>query len=63
LAATVAVALLANAAVCGLVSSPHDRYGARLAWIATLAVVLVPMRLEARRQAKAGRMIEAVSGE
>jgi hypothetical protein len=44
LAATVAVAILANAAVCGAVSSPHDRYGARLAWIATLAVVLVPMR-------------------
>jgi hypothetical protein len=63
LAATVAVAILANAAVCGAVSSPHDRYGARLAWIATLAVVLVPMRLKAGRQAKAGRMIEAVSSE
>jgi hypothetical protein len=44
LAATVAVALLANAVVCGALSNPHDRYGARLAWIATFAVVLVPHR-------------------
>lgn len=49
LAATVAVALLANAAVCGALSNPHSRYGARLAWIATLAVALVPMRLAATR--------------
>jgi hypothetical protein len=44
LAATVIVALLANAVVCGVMSNPHDRYGARLAWIATFAVALVPMR-------------------
>jgi hypothetical protein len=44
LAATVAVALLANAVVCGALSNPHTRYGARLAWIATFAVALVPMR-------------------
>jgi hypothetical protein len=44
LAATVAVALLANAVVCGAMSNPHNRYGARLAWIATFAVALVPMR-------------------
>jgi hypothetical protein len=50
LAATVAVALLANAAVCGALSNPHSRYGARIVWIATLAVVLVPMRLAATRQ-------------
>jgi hypothetical protein len=50
LAATVAVALLVNAAVCGVLSNPHNRYGARLVWIATLAVALVPMRLAATRQ-------------
>jgi len=44
LAATISVALLANAVVCGVLSNPHDRYGARLAWIATFAVALVPMR-------------------
>jgi hypothetical protein len=40
LAATVAVALLANAFVCGALSGPHDRYGARIAWIATFTVVI-----------------------
>jgi hypothetical protein len=49
LAATVIVALLANAVVCGALSNPHDRYGARLAWIATFAVALVPMRYAVTR--------------
>jgi hypothetical protein len=53
LAATVAVAILVNAAVCGALSNPHNRYGARLVWIATLAVALVPMRLAATRQLQA----------
>src|SRR4029077_10776685 len=35
LAATVTVAILANAAVCGALSNPHDRSGARLVWVAT----------------------------
>ena len=38
LAATVVIALLANAFVCGALSGPHDRYGARMVWIATLLV-------------------------
>jgi hypothetical protein len=37
---TVTVALLANAFVCGALSGPHDRYGARIAWIATFTVVV-----------------------
>ncbi|MBI3434799.1 MAG: hypothetical protein HY056_06930 [Proteobacteria bacterium] len=45
MAATVLVALVANAVVCGVLSNPHDRYGARLAWVATLTVALVPLRL------------------
>ena len=40
LAATVTVALLANAFVCGALSGPHDRYGARIAWIATLTAAI-----------------------
>jgi hypothetical protein len=44
LAATVTVAVLANAVVCGVLSNPHDRYGARIAWIASFAVGLVLMR-------------------
>jgi hypothetical protein len=44
LAATAAVALLANAVACGVLSGPHDRYGARLAWIAVLAVAIALAR-------------------
>ncbi len=53
LAATVLVAVLVNAAVCGILSNPHNRYGARIVWIASLAVALVPMRLAATRQLRA----------
>jgi hypothetical protein len=49
LAATIAVALLANAVICGALSNPHNRYGARLAWVATFAVALVPMRYAVTR--------------
>jgi hypothetical protein len=45
LATTVATAILANAFVCGALSNPHNRYGARLVWIATLTVALVCVRL------------------
>jgi len=40
LATTVVGALLANAFVCGALSGPHDRYGARMTWIATLLVIV-----------------------
>src|SRR6185295_19336092 len=36
LAATVTFTLLGNALICGVISGPHDRYGARMAWLATL---------------------------
>ena len=49
LAATATAALLANAFVCGVLSNPHDRYGARLVWIAPLVVPLLLCRLYARR--------------
>jgi hypothetical protein len=45
LAATVALAVLANALVCGVLSGPHDRYGARMVWIATLAAAIAALRL------------------
>jgi hypothetical protein len=44
LAATVTVALLANAFVCGALSGPHDRYGARMVWIATLTAAITVMQ-------------------
>jgi hypothetical protein len=42
LAVVVVLAILANAAVCGALSNPNDRYGARMVWLATLVVVLLP---------------------
>jgi hypothetical protein len=53
LAAVVALAILANAAVCGALSNPNDRYGARMVWLATLVVLLAPwMRRQARDHAR-----------
>ena len=37
---TVTFALLGNAFICAVISGPHDRYGSRLAWIATFAVLI-----------------------
>jgi hypothetical protein len=44
LAVTVAVALLANAFVCGALSGPHDRYGARIVWIATFTAAIAALQ-------------------
>jgi hypothetical protein len=45
LAATCALALLANALVCGALSNPHDRYGARVIWLAFFTSGLALVRL------------------
>jgi hypothetical protein len=45
LAATIALALLGNAAFCGVISQPHDRYGSRMVWIAAFAVALAVWRV------------------
>jgi hypothetical protein len=45
LAATVTLALLANAAFCGVISNPHDRYGSRITWIAVFGVALAVWRV------------------
>ncbi|WP_018322098.1 hypothetical protein [Bradyrhizobium sp. WSM2793] len=39
LAATVTLALLGNALICAVISGPHDRYGARMVWVATFVVL------------------------
>jgi len=44
LAATVTIALLGNAVICGVISGPHDRYGARLVWIATFTALVAAAR-------------------
>jgi hypothetical protein len=48
LACTVALALMANAFVCGALSNPHDRYGARMVWLAVLVILLAPWHATSR---------------
>lgn len=45
------VTLLANAFVCGALSNPHDRYGARMVWLAAFATGIVLIRLAERHKA------------
>jgi hypothetical protein len=52
LACMVALALMANAFVCGALSNPHDRYGARMAWLAVLVVLLTPWRADSKSGSK-----------
>jgi hypothetical protein len=44
LAATVTFALLGNAVICGVISGPHDRYGARMVWIAAFTALIALAR-------------------
>jgi hypothetical protein len=44
LAATLSIAILGNAVVCGALSNAHDRYGARLAWVPLLVAALAALR-------------------
>jgi hypothetical protein len=44
LAATVTLALLGNAFICAVISGPHDRYGARMVWVATFVVLMALAR-------------------
>jgi hypothetical protein len=53
LTAAVTLAILANAVVCGALANPHDRYGARIVWLATLVVWIVAWR--AVSTARSGR--------
>ena len=50
LAATVGLAILANAFVCGALSNPHDRYGARVVWLAGFVTITALLRLAANRR-------------
>ena len=55
LAGTISLAILANAAVCGALSNPNDRYGARMVWLATMVVLMVPwMRGQTPGNARSG---------
>jgi hypothetical protein len=60
LAAVCVLALLANAFVCGAMSNPHDRYGARMVWLAGFAAAVALVRvLERDREPQARDMAAA----
>lgn len=44
LAGSVSLAVLGNAFICAVISGPHDRYGARMAWLATTVVLIAAIR-------------------
>ncbi len=44
LAASAVLAIVMNAFVCGPLSNAHDRYGARIVWLAPFVIALVPLR-------------------
>lgn len=48
LTATCGLAIVATAFICGTLSNPHDRYSARLVWIAALTGVIAVLRLTSR---------------
>ena len=62
LAATVTLALLGNAVVCGTLSNPHDRYGARLAWVPLTVAALALLRRQGVAAESQTRMVIAASG-
>jgi hypothetical protein len=35
------IGIFVNAAVCGILSGPHDRYAARVSWLLPFAALLV----------------------
>jgi hypothetical protein len=47
LAAAALLAILANAFICGALANPHDRYGARIVWLASFVVLLAVARRRA----------------
>jgi hypothetical protein len=56
-ATTCLIAVVANAFICGALSNPHDRYGARLVWLAVAAAALAAVRLYEQRQRLPAREI------
>jgi MFS-type transporter involved in bile tolerance (Atg22 family) len=61
LAASISIATLANAFVCGALSGPHERYGARMSWIMTFVVIVVALRMFADAKASPAARHTAVT--
>jgi len=62
LATTTMVALIGNAVICGVFANPHDRYGARLVWLAPLVVTLALCRTYAERRRPWAGLLAPASG-
>ncbi len=64
LTSTIAIALLVNAFVCGALANPHDRYGARLTWLAPLALLLgmIGMSAPIAGEAVPGAAVRSTTG-
>ncbi len=67
LAATVSLAILGNAVICGALSNAHDRYGARLAWVPLLVSALALLRRQSvaaasRTDAAVAAMLPSAAG-
>ena len=50
LAGAMVIAVLANAAFCGILSNPHDRYGARIIWLISFTVAIAALQFAAERK-------------
>jgi hypothetical protein len=50
LLAMVAIGIMVNAAICGALSSPLDRYEARVAWLVPFIAVTVILAVWQRRR-------------
>jgi hypothetical protein len=59
IAGTVTLAILGNAFICAVISGPHDRYGARVAWLATAVVLIAAIRLFTGEAAPRDRSVPA----
>ena len=59
LAGTITSAVLGNAFICAVISGPHDRYGARMAWLTTTVVLIAAVRLVTGEAASRDRSLPA----
>ncbi len=59
LAGAVTFAILGNAFICAAISGPHDRYGARMAWLATMVMLIAAIRLVTGGTASRDRSLPA----
>jgi hypothetical protein len=57
------LAILGNAVVCGTLSNPHDRYGARLAWVPLVVAALALMRRQSIAVETPAKITAIASGE